>query len=77
MGADPPAGVSCCPWSEEGVGRGQASAAGISRVLWESKYGTSFGAGPQQVDHIQMGPEVTHDLQLRHEGLLLTAAGCG
>lgn len=38
--------------------------------------GTSFGTGPQQVDHVQVGSEVTHDLQLRHKGLLLAASGC-
>lgn len=38
---------------------------------------TSFGAGPQQVDDVEVRSQVAHDLQLGHEGLLLTTAGCG
>lgn len=68
--------VSCCPWTEEGAGRGQALATGTSQNPLAVGC-TSFSAGAQQVDDVQVGPKVTHDLQLRHEGLLLTAAGCG
>lgn len=38
---------------------------------------TPFGAGPQQVDDVEVRPQVAHDLQLGHEGLLLAAAGRG
>lgn len=38
---------------------------------------TSFGAGSQQVDDVEMRSQVAHDLQLRHEGLLLAAPGSG
>ena len=64
MGADPPAGVSRCLWIEEGWGGARPGLLAFSRILWGSGFGTSFGAGPQQVDHVQMGPKVTHDLQL-------------
>lgn len=37
--------------------------------------GTSFGAGSKQVDNVQVRPKVTHDLQLWHQCLLLTASG--
>lgn len=38
---------------------------------------TSFSAGPQQVDDVEMRSQVAHDLQLGHKGLLLAAAGSG
>ena len=31
VGTDPPVRVSCCPWTEEGAGRGQALATGTSQ----------------------------------------------
>lgn len=37
---------------------------------------TWFGACAQQVDNVKVGPQVSHDLQLRHQCLLLTRASC-
>lgn len=36
--------------------------------------GTWFGACPQQVDNVEMGAKVCHDLQFWHQRLLLTGA---
>ena len=38
---------------------------------------TCLGASPQQVDDVQVRAQVSHDLQLRHQGLLFTGARCG
>ena len=33
---------------------------------------TSLGAGPKQIDDVEVWTQVAHDLELRHESLLLT-----
>lgn len=36
-----------------------------------------FGAGSEQVNDVEVRSQVTHDLQLGHQGLSLTPPGCG
>lgn len=38
---------------------------------------TMFGAGPEQVNNVEVRTQVTHDLQLWHQGLGLTPPGGG
>lgn len=38
---------------------------------------TMFGTSTKQVHNVEVRTQVTHDLQLRHQGLSLAPPGCG
>lgn len=45
-----------------------------ARQRWPSLT-VGLGAGPQQVDHVQVVTDVDQDLQLGHQGLVLAGRG--
>lgn len=52
------------PWAV----RGSRDASRMKLTAW-------FGAGSDQIDHVQMVSDVNQDLQLRHQGLVLAGRG--
>ena len=60
------------------AGRGTGGGRGAPSARAPLRPGlTSVGTGAQQVDRVLVRAQVTHDLQLRHEGLLLVSVGRG